>query len=284
MTVGKKITDLTASGSLKDTDLAIVHDGNGTKRSTLTQLSEYLGNKFSNPNLLINPDFKINQRGKSTYTSGYSVDRWMIASATLNATTMTLSNPNSIGGTLLQYLEGSNTGTFTVTLNVASVTGTVCFAWKDGTKYKRGTVIKKGVNTYTFSASSLTCVGIEIYAGASVQLSYMKLEEGSVATSFIAPNRAEEFVKCSRFFQSFQILYSAYCIVEQHYYQKLPLVTPLRTKPTISTTEQYTYNIYSKSIDWRTDGGVGWLNLDVRPVNNSHTVCQTICNCDAEIY
>lgn len=281
---GKQVTELDALPSFTDTSLVPVHNGAGLKKGLISQLASYLGTKFSNPNLLINPDFKINQRGKSTYTSGYSVDRWMIASATLNATTMTLSNPNSIGGTLLQYLEGSNTGTFTVTLNVASVTGTVCFAWKDGTQYKRGTVIKKGVNTYTFSASSLTCVGIEIYAGASVQLSYMKLEEGSVATSFIAPNRAEEFVKCCRFFQSFQILYSAYCVVEQHYYQKLPLVTPLRTKPTISTTEQHMYNIYSKSIDWRTDGGLGWLNLDIRPVNNSHTVCQMVCACDAEIY
>ena len=281
---GKQVTELDALPSFTDTSLLPVHNGAGLKKGLLSQLANYLGNKFSNPNLLTNPDFKINQRGKSTYTSGYSVDRWMIASATLNATTMMLSNPNSIGGTFLQYLEGSNTGTFTVTLNVASVTGTVCFCWKDGTSYRRGATITKGINTYTFSASSLTCVGIEVYAGASVQLSYMKLEEGSVATSFIAPNRAEEFVKCCRFFQSFQILYSAYCVVEQHYYQKLPLVTPLRTKPTISTTEQYMYNIYSKSIDWRTDGGLGWLNLDIRPVNNSHTVCQLVCVCDAEIY
>ena len=35
---------------------------------------------FSNPNLLINPDFKINQRAKSTYSStgaGCTVDRWV---------------------------------------------------------------------------------------------------------------------------------------------------------------------------------------------------------------
>ena len=30
----------------------------------------------SNPNLLLNPDFRVNQRGQAEYTSGYTVDRW----------------------------------------------------------------------------------------------------------------------------------------------------------------------------------------------------------------
>ena len=148
----------------------------------------YLGNKFSNPNLLINPDFSINQRGASSYTSGYTVDRWKISSATLNATTKTLSNSNSASGTFLQSLENKPTGTFTVSLNVASVTGTVKFSWKDGSTYKTGVAISKGLNTYTFTASSLTWVGIDIASGASIQLDYMKLEKGKVATSFITPN------------------------------------------------------------------------------------------------
>ena len=48
-----------------------------------TNLTETLST-FSNPNLLINGDFKINQRGLSTYTntlskpSQYTVDRWLM--------------------------------------------------------------------------------------------------------------------------------------------------------------------------------------------------------------
>lgn len=204
--MGKQVTELDALPSFTDNSLLPVHNGAGLKKGLLSQLANYLGTKFSNPNLLINPNFKINQRGASSYTSGYTVDRWRISNATLNATTMTLSSSNSSGGTLLQYLEGSNAGTFTVTLNAISVTGTVYFSWKDGTTYKRGATITKGINTYTFSASSLTCVGIEVAAGASVQLDYLKLEQGSVATHFVKPNKAEELLKCQRYYEKMEVL------------------------------------------------------------------------------
>lgn len=281
---GKQVTELDALPSFTDTSLLPVHNGAGLKKGLLSQLANYLGNKFSNPNLLINPDFKINQRGAISYEQqGYSVDRWKISNATLNATTKTLSNPNSTDGNFLQSLENKPTGTFTVTLNVASVTGTVKFLWQDGSTPKTGVAISKGVNTYTFTASSLTWVGIQIASGASIQLSYMKLEKGTVATSFIAPNMAEELVKCCRFYQIHQVMYTTYGVADQHYYHKLPLVTVLRVNPTVSVTDQYNYNVKTKKIEWRSDG-TGWLNLDVVAQSNNQTVCQLICACDAEIY
>lgn len=281
---GKQVTELDALPSFTDTSLLPVHNGAGLKKGLLSQLANYLGNKFSNPNLLINPDFKINQRGAISYEQqGYSVDRWKISNATLNATTKTLSNPNSTDGNFLQSLENKPTGTFTVTLNVASVTGTVKFLWQDGSTPKTGVAISKGVNTYTFTASSLTWVGIQIASGASIQLSYMKLEKGTVATSFIAPNMAEELVKCCRFYQIHQVMYTTYGVADQHYYHKLQLVTVLRVNPTVSVTDQYNYNVKTKKIEWRSDG-TGWLNLDVVAQSNNQTVCQLICACDAEIY
>lgn len=203
---GKQVTELDTLPSFTDTSLLPVHNGAGLKKGLLSQLASYLGNKFSNPNLLINPDFSINQRGASSYTSGYTVDRWKISNATLNATTKTLSNPNSTGGYFLQSLENKPTGTFTVTLNVASVTGTVKFLWQDGSTPKTGVAISKGVNTYTFTASSLTWVGIQIASGASIQLAYLKLEQGSVATHFIEPNKADELLKCQRYYEKMEVL------------------------------------------------------------------------------
>lgn len=210
---GKQVTELDALPSFTDTSLLPVHNGAGLKKGKLSQLANYLGTKFSNPNLLINPDFEINQRGLNSYTSnGYTVDRWKISNATLNATTKTLSNPNSTGGDFLQSLENKPTGTFTVTLNVASVTGTVKFLWQDGSTPKTGVAISKGVNTYTFTASSLTWVGVQIASGASIQLSYMKLEQGAVATPFVAPNPAEEMMKCQRY-----LIYAPSCMVGFRY-------------------------------------------------------------------
>ena len=78
---GKQFTDLTKASALKDTNIIAVHDGNGLKKASMEDVTMYMADKFSNPNLLINPDFKINQRGQATYevsSAGqiYSVDRW----------------------------------------------------------------------------------------------------------------------------------------------------------------------------------------------------------------
>lgn len=225
---GKQVNELDALPSFTDASVLPVHNGAGLKKGTLTQLINYMGTKFSNPNLLINPNFKINIRGKLNYVSGYTVDRWNIQNATLNSSTLTLSNPNSSTGMLLQSLENKPTGTFTVTLNAASVSGTVKFGWKDGNAYKTGGAISKGVNTYTFSASSLTWVGIDIAKGASVQLSYMKLEEGSVATDYVEPNESEEYVKCLWFNRVITGLRSGY-ISSNKIYLSIPECASMRT-------------------------------------------------------
>lgn len=276
--------------SFTDTSLLPVHNGAGLKKGLLSQLSNYLGNKFSNPNLLTNPDFKINQRAKSTYSStgaGGTVDRWVgtnVKTVVNSDDTVTVSSLSGTGY-YTQHEESVSYGKHTYSIYVQAITGTVkaFYKNKNSKDIELGT-LKQGLNTFTSSDDGFKSFFLAISSGSSVTLKYAKVEQGTVSTSFIAPNRADELIKCCRFFQSFQVLYSAYCLVEQHYYQKLPLVTPFRSNPTVSITEQYMYNIYSKSVEWRTDGGMGWLNLDLRPVNNSQTVCQMVCACDAEIY
>lgn len=231
---GKQVTELDALPSFTDTSLLPVHNGAGLKKGLLSQLANYLGKKFSNPNLLINPNFEINQRGSTTYTTGYTVDRWKVAGATLNAKTKTLSNSNSASGTFLQSLENKPTGTFTVTLNVVSVTGTVKFSWKDGSTYKTGAVISKGLNTYTFTASSLTWVGIDVASGASIQLDYMKLEQSSVATHFVTPNKAEELAKCQYYTVIFEPWRTILNANTDSSVINIDTRCKMRTKPTIS--------------------------------------------------
>lgn len=279
---GKQVTELDALPSFTDNSLLPVHNGAGLKKGLLSQLASYLGTKFSNPNLLINPDFRINQRGKSEYTSnGYTVDRWKInlgsVKPSTNGITVTLNNK----GQFMQVLENALSGTYTASIKITSITGDcILFVGQHSIQLN-----KAGVFTITESGS---INGVSLYKSTAgtctINIEWIKLEKGSTATAFVTPDSANELVKCCRFYQSFQVLYSAYCLVEQHYYQKLPLVTPFRSNPTVSITEQYMYNIYSKSVEWRTDGGMGWLNLDLRPVNNSQTVCQMVCACDAEIY
>lgn len=287
---GKQVTELDALPSFTDTSLLPVHNGAGLKKGSLSQLANYLGNKFSNPNLLINPDFKINQRAKSTYSStgaGGTVDRWVgtnVKTVVNSDGTVTVSSLSGTGY-YTQHEENISYGKHAYSIYVQAITGTVkaFYKSKDSKDNELGT-LKQGLNTFTSVDDGFKSFFLSIAGGSSVTLKYTKVEKGTVATPFIDPNRAEELVKCCRFFQSFQVLYSTYGVANQHYYQKLPLVTLFRSNPTVSITEQYMYNVSSKAIQWKTDGGIGWLNLDCVATNNSQTVCQMVCECDAEIY
>lgn len=208
MAVGKKITDLTTSGRLKDTDLAIVHDGNGTKRSTLTQLSEYIGTKFSNPNLLINPDFKINQRGATSYSSNvYTVDRWRINNGTVKTSSSGVTVTLNKKGQFIQVLENALNGTYTATIKVTSITGD-CALFLNSHSIQLN---KAGTFTITENGS---ITGVSLYkptdGTCTINVEYIKLEKGSIATPFVAPNPAEELVKCKRYFLKLPMSLIAY--------------------------------------------------------------------------
>lgn len=199
MAVGKKITDLTASGSLKDTDLAIVHDGNGTKKSTLTQLSEYLGTKFSNPNLLINPDFKINQRGKTSYeVTGfdYTVDRWRVSSSNVAVSEsggLTIHSTGSEGSWFTQKLEKELEGIATLSIKVSSINGKISLSSPSNNLF----ITSPGV--YNITLSDINEFNMFLNPNTSVTIEWTKLEKGSIATPFIAPNPTDELAKCKRY-------------------------------------------------------------------------------------
>lgn len=94
---------------------------------------------FSNQNLLDNPDFKINQRGKAKYdTRGYCVSRWRLYSLAALSTVGTATPTDDgikvvSGGTafdayLIQYIEDTsqfNGKTVTLSAEFAEVNGSV---------------------------------------------------------------------------------------------------------------------------------------------------------------
>lgn len=208
---GKQVTELDALPSFTDTGLLPVHNGAGLKKGSLSQLANYLGKKFSNPNLLINPDFKINQRGATSYTSAvaqtikvvYSVDRWSLYghSLTVNSDESVTITPTTYSdGALIQNLETPVDGDITVQVYAVGVSGTatVSVGPSDGSSTTEIGTLKNGLNTFTFSKGIKRLV-IRVKSG-TLTLKYAKVEQGTVATSFIAPNRAEEILKCQRFY------------------------------------------------------------------------------------
>lgn len=242
---GKQVTELDALPSFTDNSLLPVHNGTGLKKGLLSQLANYLGTKFSNPNLLINPDFKINQRGETSYTSAdaqtikivYSVDRWCLYghSLTVNSDkSVTITPTTYSGGALVQNLETPVDGDITVQVYAVGVSGTttVSVGPSDGSSTTEIGTLKNGLNTFTFSKGIKKLV-IRVKSG-TLTLKYAKVEQGSVATSFVNPNPADELIKCQRYYFNRYYFYVFYSGSASFTYIFSDTIPSMRIKPTVN--------------------------------------------------
>ena len=150
----------------------------------------------SNPNLLINPDFRINQRGISSPTAAFGVDRW-IGTYTVSDNTIVFSQTEQY---MIQLIE-----------NIDSLIGreaTATVYYDDGTADKGTAAISD--TTYFFATSRTHCLvyaengikGLEIWAAAPCNIVGVKLELGGIATPFVPPDPATELAKCQRYYAS----------------------------------------------------------------------------------
>lgn len=242
---GKQVTELDALPSFTDNSLFPVHNGTGLKKGLLSQLANYLGKKFSNPNLLINPDFKINQRGETSYTSAiaqtvkivYSVDRWCLYghSLTVNSDKSVTITPTTYSdGALIQNLETPVDGDITVQVYAVGVSGTATVSVRpsdDSSTTEIGT-LKNGLNTFTFSRGIKKLV-IRVNSG-TLTLKYAKVEQGKVATSFVAPNPADELIKCQRYYFNRYYFYVFYSGSASFTYIFSDTIPSMRIKPTVN--------------------------------------------------
>ena len=166
-----------------------------------------IGN-LSNPNLLINPNFAINQRGQTSYTgTKYGVDRWKGVNAN------TVVTPQEVGVTV----QGANFQFAQDVDNYATLDGyTLTLSIKaNGLVYSASGVYNKDVD-YSFCTCVIAggyvvrirsyegtcrCQILGIATGEALSIEWVKLEIGSVATMFSPPSVAEELPKCQRYYQ-----------------------------------------------------------------------------------
>lgn len=280
---GKQVTELDTLPSFTDASLLPVHNGTGLKKGLLSQLANYLGTKFSNPNLLINPDFKINQRGATSYEQqGYSVDHWKIWNVTVTPSTsggITVKNDKYTDtGTFLQYLENATEGDSTLSCYVTSVSGTVTMVADDNSQV----ILKQGLNVVHTSKSTKTFT-IFLNRGTSITLKWVKLEQGKVATSFIAPNPAEELVKCKRYYNFSVLHFYGVCNSNGSLNEDLVLYRHFRTSPTFSTNATYSKNVTVSTLALKGSNEGGYYLYVRTPTSGTYELDLTI-KADAEIY
>lgn len=156
---------------------------------------------ISNPNLLINPDFKINQRGISgtfSDTGKYFVDRWRLVSGTV---TVNSDGTLTLNGDICQPLENA-VGT-NVTASVSA-----------------GTAIYDNT-TQTFTIT-----------GNGDVISWAKLEYGNAATAFIPPEPTTEMMKCKRYYRTMSRGTLAFAVNAASVVFVDPFEIPMRIDPT----------------------------------------------------
>ena len=212
-----EVVDAVENGNLNPVTSNAVYDGLSLKANTTA---------ITNPNLLDNPWFTINQRGQTTYTAnGYTVDRWkkQAGDGTITKSSNGITIEPTTSGSMLLFRQQLDTDTMIpyilgkqVTLSIMLSNGKVysttgilpdtltssfvyrCFVRPDG----------DSVNTFVIQLKSGDC-SIQYYNEGSVipsniiTVRAVKLELGSVSTLAMdtAPNTATELLKCQRYFQ-----------------------------------------------------------------------------------
>lgn len=231
---GKQVTELDTLPSFTDTSLLPVHNGAGLKKGTLSQLTDYIAERFSNPNLLLNSNFRVDQRGRGTYTNNttrpmYTLDRWMSINTKVvynvdGTATITSLATTDTSAWFKQILEHAINDTCTLSCNITAVTGSAYLY-----NHANGKKIVKGLNTVTLSY--LKEASIELKQGASITIEWIKLEKGSKATAYVAPNYANELQRCMMYYNVVNTSLNGYFTTQM--YVGCETVLNMRTKPTV---------------------------------------------------
>lgn len=185
---------------------------------------------ISNPNLLDNPWFTVNQRGQSSYIGAsvsqqYTFDRWYMSWASSD-----VSIAKNNDGTVT-YANTSNTGNrqcsqsfeeipisdcdCTISIDVTAFSGSdielfYTLTSSPYTTWIRCPVTKIGINSMTAKIPDLSALSasdvklsLKIGANCSVTFKSIKFEKGKVSTlaADTAPNYATELLKCQRYYQ-----------------------------------------------------------------------------------
>ena len=218
---------------------------------------------FSNPNLLDNPWFTVNQRGKSSYTqtsSFYGVDRWMVRSdATLNTIetvnsdgTITITN-DSGNSYILQYLREYKAEYFIgkeVTFSVMKGDGTIIshtFIYTSATSglidWNTG---DSEVTKLRWQYQNNGCFTPVIFYNSGATIKAVKLEIGKESTLHldIQPNYATELIKCQRhFIKYYNFLLTTTANDKDSTLLFAPITFPTNIRLSGGTTKISNYNI-----------------------------------------
>lgn len=202
-------------------------------------------NGLASMNLLLNSDFRnpVNQRDNTTYKPSssaqpiYSIDRWFLYGAMLSLTknqaSITLSATSS-GPFFIQKFESVlPKGKYTVSCNVLSLSGGNAIVY-----FGENTAVgnlKQGYNKFTIDMqSTFNQLMIGFSDVTTLELEYIKLEQGSIATPFVPRPYAEELALCQRYYRKTSLSYYYFFTGDSGTVFSTSIQCPMRVKPSIT--------------------------------------------------
>jgi len=226
----------------------------------------------TNPNLLDNPWFTVNQRGQSSYGANvYSVDRWKRSSDLANTGTITVNSggvnvtlgTGNTRASLVQKIEDDSflngreiTLSVKVGNNIYSTTGT----WSSTTRTSNVPIDTNIDVTYGQG------IVIVSFKSDTSNIRAIKLEIGSTSTLHLdtAPDYTTELLKCERFFWRMDMPLSGcniafgYANNATNFYAPFNTPIPMRATPTL--TYSGTFAVKSGSQNTLSVSSISWVN------------------------
>lgn len=218
--------------------------------------------QITNPNILHNPWFQVNQRGVTTSTStGYFVDRWLTYKPSAGTATFTLNSDgtitidNSLGEKPAYFVQKRTSKTMsrvagkTITMSVMLSDGSVrsgsgIYSDTEAKNYYTDDDIRLQSNPQTHGEFFL----LRIESGKTVTIKALKFEIGEISTLAMdtAPDMATELLKCQRYFQRISGVENALlgiCYSYSSTKSTLTISLPVLMRATPSLTKSGTFKI-----------------------------------------
>ena len=215
----------------------------------------------SNPNLLINSNFAINQRGQTSYNvnSKYTVDRWRLSygSLAINAdgsVTHTvgvsdwqgiiqmIENPSRLAGKTVTLSARGHSTTSTRYITINLLRKGEAQSTQLANKYDRMSETPTTLSVTTTFPTDITdedqvWVGLITYSKTQNATWYWaKFEYGSVATAYTIPDPATELMRCQRYYVKLNDARARAVLYGDQFsgvHFSIPLPTVLRITPTV---------------------------------------------------
>jgi len=254
-------TDDATETTLASDDLVPFYDTSATakKKMTVQKMAEQL---ISNPNLLDNPWFTVNQRGYTTDSSfgKYPADRWQFVwnpnGCTISRSGNQLVVDNTQSGAsnanLFQLFEDTSIVGKMLTASVMLSDGTIISGSAIMPALEQATqdAIVDNIHKFrlyfqhlTNGSRGLPAFAFEFLANCSLTIKAVKLELGTVSTLAhdTAPNYQQELAKCQRFFYRmnmgggiFQQIGIARAVTATAVEAQVKLPTTMRSNPSVT--------------------------------------------------